>query len=336
MIPYSKVLSRIPFENLEALDDFSVRFAYPQPREVPAPWAMLLARRPSLERLEPERRDRDAVATRFEGLRHALYESFEHGQGSALFTTAGIDHPGKWRDVLVDCYCRPRWLYTNAQRTFSLVVLGEQHVRVAELPSLASLHEFRTLDVRELPDAHHVQDFGHLDAAETHVRRELASLRVRALPMREGDRRHTLLLQPAGSHPGSRGRPIELYVGHLRGRPRLLRVEADRCDAYTVLNRLGDQLGAEAVGDAMVEACATCASFRFSGIIRDGSGGTRGFCRRRREAARASGLPMSGPDTWPRFGTVVSVFDRCGSYEAVADDEREVQYCQQHGTPDAD
>ena len=198
MIPYPQVLSRIPFEDLEALDDFSVRFVYPRPREVPRHWAMLLERSPRLDRLEPDDPDRAQVLGRFEGLRHALYQSFEQGKGSALFTTAGIDHPGRWRDVLVAHYCRPRWLYTNAQRVFSLVVASSGHHRVVELPSLSSLHEFRTLDIRELPDAEQVVDFGHLDAAEAHVLRELSQLRVRALPLRKGERRRTLLLQPAG------------------------------------------------------------------------------------------------------------------------------------------
>lgn len=332
MIPYPKLLSRIPFEALEPLDDFGVRFSYPQPRAVPPCWAMVLARNPVLDRLEPEQTDREAVATRFEGLRHALYESFEQGKGSALFSTAGIDHPGAWRDVLVEAYCQPKWLYTNAQRTFSLVAIADRHFRVVELPSLESLHEFRTLDARTLPDPHLVLDFGHLDAAETHVRRELATLEMRALTLRDGAQRRTLLLQAAGSRPGPRVRAIDLYVAHLQGRVSLLQVEPERCDAYTVLNRLGDQLGAKRLGSAVVQACATCASFRFSGMIRDASGGTRGFCRRRREAARASGLPMSGPDTWPRFGTVVSVFDSCGSYEGIADEDREVEYCQ-HGRP---
>ena len=49
MIPYPQVLSRIPFEGLEALDDFSVRFVYPRPREVPRHWAMLLERSPTVE-----------------------------------------------------------------------------------------------------------------------------------------------------------------------------------------------------------------------------------------------------------------------------------------------
>ena len=257
MIPYPQVLSRIPFEDLEALDDFSVRFVYPRPREVPRHWAMLLERSPRLDRLEPDDPDRAQVLGRFEGLRHALYQSFEQGKGSALFTTAGIDHPGRWRDVLVAHYCRPRWLYTNAQRVFSLVVASSGHHRVVELPSLSSLHEFRTLDIRELPDAEQVVDFGHLDAAEAHVLRELSQLRVRALPLRKGERRRTLLLQPAGSRPGPHGRAVDLYVAHLGGESTLLQVEPERCDAYTVLNRLGDQLHVAAdVVDAHPRAAA--------------------------------------------------------------------------------
>jgi hypothetical protein len=80
----------------------------------------------------------------------------------------------------------------------------------------------------------------------------------------------------------------------------------------------------------VVQACATCVAFRFSGMSRDSSGGTRGWCRRRLEAARASGLPMPGLDVRPRYGTIVSVFDRCLEHEPIADEDREVPFCQ-HG-----
>lgn len=332
MIPYPEVLSRIPFERLHALDESSVRFAYPRPREVPQHWDVVLDKHPDIDEIEPDRPNREAIANLVGGLRHALIESFEQGQGCALFATAGIDDPRGWRDVLLDLYCRPRWVYTNTQRTFALLELPGERFRVAELPSLGSLHEFRTLYVRSLPKAHDVVDFGHFDAAEVHILRALSSVEMRALPLRNAEGRRTLLLQTAGSRPGPRGHAISLYVAHLGGESSLVEVEPERCDAYTVLNRLREWIG-KRLGDDVVEACATCSGFRFSGMARDHSSGTRGYCRRRLELARKSDRPMSGMDARPSFGTVVSVFDRCGAYEAIADEEREVEFCQHGGKP---
>lgn len=323
MIPWAEVLSRIPFEALVSLDDGSVRFAYPQPREVPACWALVLDPDPALARLLPDAPDRAAVASLLEGLRHALMESFERGRGSALFATAGIDDPAGWRDVLLDHYCRPRWLYTNGQVVFSLVERPGPRYELARLPSLASLHEFRTLYVRELPDPREVMEFGHQGGAETYVLGRLAEVQVRTLPLVHGKARRMLLLQACGTRPGGPGeRAIALWLAHMGGATMLLEMQPDRRDAYTVLNELPGRREGE-----VVQACATCVAFRFSGMSRDSSGGTRGWCRRRLEAARASGLPMPGLDVRPRYGTIVSVFDRCLEHEPIADEDREVPFC---------
>jgi hypothetical protein len=323
VIPWAEVLSRIPFEGLTTLDDCSVRFAYPQPREVPLHWAVVLDTEPALDRLVPDAPNRAAVASLLEGLRHALFESFEQGRGSALFATAGIDEPAGWRDVLLDHYCRPRWLYTNGQAMFSLVERTGPRYEVARLPSLASLHDFHTLYVRELPDPREVMEFGHLDGAETYVLGRLSKLEVRMLPLVRANERRMLLLQACGSRPGGPGEPgISLWLAHVGGTTMLLETQADRRDAYTVLNELPGRRDGE-----VVQACATCVSFRFSGMSRDSSGGTRGWCRRRLEAARATGLPMPGLDIRPRYGTIVSVFDRCLSHEPIADEDREVPFC---------
>lgn len=329
MIPYPEVLSRIPFENLEALDDYSVRFSYPRGREVPLHWEMVFDERPDLELLEPDATNRGAIETQLAGLRHAVVESFEQGQGSALFTTAGIDDAAKWRDLLVDLYCRPQALYTNTQRTFAILELPGPRFRVAEFPSLQSLHEFRTLYIRSLPDPDQIVDFGHLDAAEMYVTDQLSQLELRSIPLRKGDKRRMLLLQSAGSRPGRGGMKVSLYLAHLEGSTALLEFEPDGCDAYTVLNQLDRWFSAKVLRDYKVQSCATCSAFRFSGMARDSSSGKKGYCRRRREAARVSGLPMAGLDTRPRHGTVVRVFDRCGQYEFIADEEREIEYCRQ-------
>lgn len=323
MIPWAEVLSRIPFEALVPLDDGSVRFAYPQPREVPACWAMVLDSEPAIAGLLPDAPDRTAVASLLEGLRHALVESFERGRGSALFATAGIDDPAGWRDVLLDHYCRPKWLYTNGQVVFSLVERPGPRYELARLPSLASLHEFRTLYVRELPDPREVMEFGHIDGAETYLLGRLAEVQVRTLPLVRGKERRMLLLQACGTRPGGLGeRPVSLWLAHMGGATMLLETQPDRRDAYTVLNELPGRNEGE-----VVQACATCVAFRFSGMSRDSSGGTRGWCRRRLEAARASGLPMPGLDVRPRYGTIVSVFDRCLEHEPIADEDREVPFC---------
>ncbi len=325
MIPYHEILSRIPIESMEVLDGHSVRFCYPRGREVPLHWDLVLLDRPDVSRLEPDAPNRTAVADLLEGLRYTLYESFERGQGSALFETMGIVEPGQWRDVLVDHYCRPMWLYTNGQQVYSLVERMGPRFEVARLPSVESLYEFRTLHVRALPDPRDFAEFGHRDGAETFVFDRLARLEVRTLPLHQGEARRMVILQECGRRPGAPGRAaISLMLAHVGDQTYLLQMQPDRRDAYTVLNELP-----KLVDDGgLVEACATCASFRFSGMSRDSSGGRRGYCRRRLEAARASGLPMPGLDVRPRYGTVVSVFDRCLQWEPIADEDREVPFCQ--------
>lgn len=323
MIPWSQVLSRIPFEDLQALEEHVVRFAYPQPREVPPCWAMVLEPDPPLRRLLPEAPSREAVADLLAGLRHALLESFERGRGCALFETAGIDEPAKWRDVLLDHYCRPRWIYTNGQQTLTLVEREGPRFEVARLPSLQSLHEFRTPYVRDLPDPRDVVELGHEQGAQTYVLGRLSMLEVRTVPLLGGPWPRTVLLQACGSRPGGGSQPsIRLYLAHVGGGTHLLEMQADHRDAYTVLNELPGRLPGE-----VAQVCATCASFRFSGMSRGSSGGTKGYCRRRLEAARSSGLPMPGMDVRPRYGTIVSVFERCEAHEPIADEDREVPFC---------
>lgn len=327
MIPWPKVLSRIPYEDLQVLDEHAVRFAYPQPQEVPAHWAMVLEPDPPLARLLPDAPNREAVANLLAGLRHALYESFEQGRGSALFATAGIDDPAAWRDVLLDHYCRPRWIYTNGQQTLSLVEREGPRFEVARLPSLDSLHEFRTIYVRDLPDPRDVMEFGHIGGAQTYLLGRLSQLEMRAVPLVKDEQRRTLLLQPCGKRSGGRDRgAIALSLAHVGGSTHLLEMQPDRRDAYTVLNQLPGRLPGE-----VAQVCATCVAFRFSGMSRSSSGGTKGYCRRRLEAARASGLPMPGMDVRPRYGTIVSVFDRCDAHEPIADAKREVPFCHQGG-----
>jgi len=324
VIPYHEILSRIPIETLEPLDGHVVRFCYPRAREVPLHWELVLHDQPDLDRLEPGAPDREAVADQLAGLRHALLESFEQGQGSALFATMGIVEPGQWRDVLVDHFCRPAWLYTNGQELYSMVEREGPRFEVARLPSLDSLHDFRSLHTRTLADPRDVVEFGHREGAETYVLGCLAEVKVRALPLRSGADRRMILLQDCGRRPGRPGcSAISLSLAHVGDETYLLQMQPDRRDAYTVLNELPKRVG----GD-VVEACATCSSFRFSGMSRDSSGGRRGYCRRRLEAARASGLPMPGLDVRPRYGTVVSVFDRCSAWEAIDDGDREVPFCQ--------
>lgn len=323
MIPWPQVLSRIPFEDLRALDEHAVRFGYPQPQEVPLHWAMVLAPNPAVGRLLPEAPNREAVADLLAGLRHALMASFEQGRGSALFFTTGIDEPAAWREVLLDHYCRPKWIYTNGQQTLTLVEREGPRFEVARLPSLESLHEFRTIYVRELPDPREVVELGHIEAAQTYVLGKLATLETRAVPLVRGKERRTMLLQPCGRRPGRREQGmLRLYLAHVGGQTHLLEVGAHRNDAYTVLNRLPGLLPGE-----VPQVCATCVAFRFSGMSRSNSGGTKGYCRRRLEAARGSDLPMQGMDVRPRYGTIVSVFDRCEAHETIADGDREIPFC---------
>ncbi len=324
MIPYDEILSRLPVTRVEPLDDISVRVAL-APRETPLQWSMLLDEAPALDRLDPDAPNRDAVAHNFERMRRMTREGYELGCEDDFLASVDIPDLTSWRDALVEHFCRPAWLYTNAQRWFSLVVTPDARVRVLELPSLYSLEVFATPYFDRLPPPFSLAVFGNLDAAETHFLGQLSKLEVRALPLRRGDRRRALLLQPAGARRGPQGHKVRLYLARVDDHVGLLETDARVRDPYTTFNRLSEQLG-EAFIDDVLETCATCSSFRFSGMSRDMSGGSKGYCMARYPAAHPEGRPRQTHARRPSFRETVSVFDRCRAYAYIADEDREIPY----------
>ncbi len=329
MIPYPTILSELPVTHIEPLDDTSVRFAV-APRETPLRWSMLLDDAPALDRLEPDAPNRAAVAHNFERMRRMLREGYELGREDDFLAGVGVADLASWRDALVEHFCRPAWLYSNAQRWFSLVVTPDARYRVLELASFYSLEVFSTPYFDRLPDPFSAAVFGHLDAAESHVLDQLSTLEMRTLPIRRGERRRSLLLQPAGARRGSRGNRVRLFIAHVDGRAALLETDSGGRDPYTALNRISELLGEE-FKDDVIETCATCASFRFTGMSRDMSGGQKGYCVTLRDAAQRERLAHPEHPRRPSYRETVSVFDRCRAYSRIVDEDREIQYCRPRG-----
>lgn len=326
-IPFHKVLEPVPHERLELVDEHLVRFHYRRPREVPEHWRMLLEHDFRTDAIELSAPDRKAVSERFRHLHRLVGGEYAKYMRSDYFERAGVRTPDAWLRVVIDHHCMPYVLYTNAQELCTVVTRGHSWWEVAVHPGVEALVAFREAlrhgEVEALIDADRMRIFATAEAAETYAQRVLANMRIRFAPLRKGAGRKSLALLPAGTRPGPRGVPIELAVARVDGTERLLQLEPGRWDAYTALNRLGDELEGW-----VLEGCATCRSFRFSGTLREASEGHRGLCRRRVAEARASELPSDGKhEVKPRMLTEVGVLDRCAQWEPIADEDRELPFC---------
>src|SRR4051812_43823228 len=83
-----------------------------------------------------------------------------------------------------------------------------------------------------------------------------------------------LLLQRTGSIPGTDGYRIHNFIATFRDEGFHVQMGGPPCgdkEPYRVLNELRPQ-------GFVLTVCATCEHFRFSGMARDMSAGSRGYC----------------------------------------------------------
>jgi serine/threonine protein kinase len=125
--------------------------------------------------------------------------------------------------------------------------------------------------------------FASLLAAETWIGQRLSKLEMRTLSVARASERRMVFLQPVGS---------ETFILHSWTEPRRERVPSENLHSF--LNLLN-------VDGFKARSCATCSYFSFSGMSRDMSAGTKGYCGQRLKDAEAA-LPEQA---------VVSIFDLC-------------------------
>jgi len=307
-----------PIEDVSQPADHLIKFKFALPRSPSAYQRLLLAGGTGTRSILPEAPNRAGVQGNFDTMSRIYRESFEAHRTSVLFARTGIVAP---RDLLrfnIEHFCDPGVVYTNGQAVMTSVCHGPRLFSAVPHEAMREYLGFPSeVECFTRLDPGRVQVFGDFQAAETWIRRTLSQLRVRGVPMRRGDLRRTLLLQDAGLRC-SRGRGPRTMIAHFNPREERLRID-DGQEPYAFFNRLS-------LDGFRAETCATCTHFRFSGMSRDMSDGSSGYCWLRSERASTSGLPARGRDVEPSFHTSVSVDDTCDGHSFIEDSARQPPY----------
>lgn len=308
----------VPTRDVRHLAPHLIRFEFTEPRPVSPYHQALLEGEDTGRSILPEAPNREGIDHNYRQLRAQIEGVFTAHQRSLAFTLAEVKSPADVVRLNIDHHCRPRYVYTNGQTAVTLALRGERCLEVAPHPSMEQILGFGSVyGPWHLIDPAEIKCFSGLAAAETWITARLSKLSVRALPMLRGEQERALLLQHAGFRRDEKGYLIETYLAHFEGR--VTRLQIGHQEPYEFLNRL-------VLDDFRVKSCATCKNFRFSGMSRDMSHGSSGYCLPRRTEAAASGLPRQGQDTTPSSSTVVSVFSGCEDYTFIEDAARPFPY----------
>lgn len=311
-------MGSIGARDVSYLTPLVVRFRLDGTRSISPYLALLLARDEDTSTILPGSPNRAGIQHNFETTRRLVRESYEEHAGCELFREDGIDSPVAWLSLHVAHQADAgAWLYFDGQRLVSLVERAPRLVEAVLHDRLDTFLAFTSAyGYPALPAPHDFHRFACVEAAETWIAETLSRLEVRALPVRRASGEDVMLWQASGAGPDHGRR----YLAHFDGRSRELCTSREH-EPYEILNDLSEE-----IDGGHLRTCATCRSFRFSGMSRDMSGGSMGYCDRRRVAARASRLAFEGMDTKPSHKTIVSVFDTCPSHEVVLDADREIPY----------
>jgi hypothetical protein len=297
----------VPTVGATHIAEHLIRFQFAEERPISPYHRALLEGAEDAAGILPEAPNRPGILHNLDQLRRRFEETWKAHEASAALRFAGVGSPLDLVRLDIEHCCRPRYVYMNGQTVMTLV---ERQARLFEVAPHRNLEDVLGFGSIYGPwtsvDPGRIRHYSSLSAAETWIRANLSSLSVRALSMVRGDEKRTLLLQDAGMKRDGNGYPVEVVFAHFEGQVKRFRL-LDQ-EPYEFLNRL-------VLDGFRPEACATCRSFRFSGMSRDMSGGSKGYCSMRRERAQA-----------PSSMTVVSVFDACGEYSFIEDAAREFPY----------
>ena len=285
-----------PACNVRHLAPHLIRFELPSPRE-PSPYlGLLLAGGDQTSTLFPGAPNREGIAEHFVGIRDQFVAAFSAHRACELFRLVAIDSVTAFVRFQVSHLCAPTFAYTNAVSVLTVLrtaddvwtIVRHDPYDFAAFPS--GLTSAPPID----PEA--VGIFSSLAAAETHVHSLLGRLEVRALGMTRGQETRTLLLQDAG-RLWRASRNVVQRLAHFGGD--IIKITSDGEEPFTMLNRLE-------LDGFRPRTCATCSHFQFSGMSRDSSGGSKGYC----------GLRLTGDAAANRRArAIVSVFDVCEEHE---------------------
>ena len=297
------------------LGDALIRFRFAAPRP-PSPYHRYLlhnGRDPAT--ILPSAPNRGAVAHNLEQIRTALRDAFASQRTRPLLSRAGVASPADYLRFCVDHFCEPRWLYVNGQAAVSVV----DRRGVFEAIVHRSLDDYLGFASSYGPwpalDGMRGARFSQFAAAEAWIGQQLSHVRIEPLSLRRGGERRTAFLQAAGRR-ASPGGVVRTFLLHFADRTRREQVIPE--GSYAFLNGI-DLDGFRAA------SCATCSRFSFSGMSRDMSAGTRGYC----------GLRSDDPEAQVPEHALVSVFDACGQHDFIEDAARPAPYLDGAASPPA-
>ncbi len=278
----------LPVKNVHYLSEKVIRFQLESPTELSGYERLLLGEYESIEQIHPGAPNRSAVEYNLDRMRRGLEESLAEMTQNAVAEERAIRTA---KDLLlfhVEHLHRPTYLYTNCQAFVSVVARSSTRFEVLFHPSSAGFGGSSCFyGPRFGPeDTAVVATLEHADAA---ANKRLSNVRIQTLQLRKGSENEILYLQSAG-----RRNMVETQIATFRGEefPFLM---GGLDEPFQVLNNLRPD-------GFVIEACATCRFFRFSGLTRDWSNGSVGYCQH----------PNLGSEV-PR----VSVFHYCSDYSFI-------------------
>ena len=302
-----------PTKDVRYLNDQLIRFQLECPRQPSAYQRFFMGECSSADEVFPEAPNREAVEYNLGSLAKqldaalALMRERPYREGCAVMSRQGL------LSFNLDHFCRPTYLYTNGQAIVSLVQRNPARFEVVYHPSLPHFNEFDS-EYGGLPgliSAEHVLIARSFEGAEQIAKKRLSIVKTWTLRLRKGVELDELVLQPAGSSTVTHGYPLQTLIASFRADRFRVQMGGPPCGAhepYRVLNELRPE-------GFIIEACATCLYFRFSGLTRDWSAGSAGYCTHPSEKKTEHGRPPQ-----------VSVRHLCPEYTFVADQERNYPY----------
>jgi hypothetical protein len=305
------------------LNDQAIRFQLERPREPSTYQRFFMGEYSSVDDVFPKAPDRKAVESDLVATAKTLDAALARMRGCPFGESGTIASRQDLLSFNIDHFCRPGYLYTNGQDLVSLVQRNKARFEVVYHRSLWDFRQFNS-DYGwsgGLIEPECAVIVGTFEDAERAALERLAQVKTIAIRARKASEVCELLLQPAGERKDASGHPLETLIASFRSQQ--FRVQMGGTpngphERYRVLNELRPD-------GFVLEVCATCRCFRFTGMIWEFSGGSLGYCTHGLdEKDWKSGQPP-----------MVDVLDCCPEYSFVEDGQRPIPYLRREPCADS-
>ena len=276
------------------LNDFIIRFEYAESVQILKFYDMILTNDRDTSQLFPGAPNREAVEYNFNNAIKGFQTEFNQFD-SRLKRSKKLT---SFQDLLqrnVNHVYNPEFVYTNGQQ----IITVQKHADTYELALHRSYSAFIDFfsEYNQSLSLESLEDFDKLSDLELIVRRNLSRLELTMLNVFKKQSHKVGFLQQV--------RHLPSYTHYLHFKGQIIPITINReNEAYTVLNSLP-----ELIEGYQIKACASCKHFAFSGLSRDMSEGSMGYCQLKFKMNEKTGVKQSSPEA------IVSVFDECDKYQ---------------------